>query len=254
MATIEEVVDKFSGMITPSQAQELIASGNLSSYPHNKDVNNVQTLLQFIETNKDRQTSQFYSVNIQDSVYRVFNPISKRRMMVLGREGATAKLALIGKLSDTVDSDCIERGDTVLINGAILDTKAEELMADRDTAISKVSSVRPQNFFADYSQLKDGMRNIDILGKVVEIGEIRQVSRLGNAGQVPVIDCVITDGKTTARLSLLESSAFLAVQLKVNDPVKIEFCNVRINADRVEIYANSLSRLLSNRTLGPRLI
>ncbi|MGI0133747.1 MAG: hypothetical protein ACREBW_02155 [Candidatus Micrarchaeaceae archaeon] len=253
MATVEEVVDKFTGMITPGQAQELIDSGSYARHTQNKDITSVQALLEFISTNRGRQPAQLYTVNIKDTVYRVFNPVSRKRIAVLGKEGETAKLSLSGRLSDEMDTACVERGDTIIVKSAVLDAVAGELRTDKDTSISKVSSNGFINCITDYSALRDGMRNIDVLGKLAEIGEIRHVNRLGNGGQVPVVDCVISDNRNTARLSLWESSALLVAGLNVNDIVKVEFCSVRINDGKVEIYANSLSRLLSGNALASRL-
>lgn len=252
MATVEEVVDKFSGMITPKQAHDLIASGNFSRHEQIKGTTDVQALQQFIDANKGRP-QQLYTVNVHDRVYRIFNAVSKRRIIVLGSEGNTAKLNLTGKLSDLLDSAPIERGNTITVKNAVLGMPNGELGVDRDTTLSKATEGMLASCVCDYTLLSDGMRNIDIAGKIVEIGQVRHVNRLGNSGHVPVVDCVITDNKSIARLSLWESSALIAAEMRINDTVKIEFCNVRINDSKIEIYANSLSRIFSNVLFASKL-
>ncbi|MDE1869023.1 MAG: hypothetical protein KGH60_03610 [Candidatus Micrarchaeota archaeon] len=254
MATVEEVVDRFSGMITPGQAKALIDSGNFSKYPQNGGVTNVQALLGFTSMSRVRQAPGLYTLSIQDLVYRVFNPSAgKRRIVVLGGEGSTAKLNLSGKLSELIDDICIERGDTILLKDALLDMALEELRADKDTAISKVASGAWVNCVSDYSCIKDGMKNIDISGRILEIGQVKNVGRIGSENQVPIMECTVTDSVNTAHLSLLESSAHAASMLKPDDFVKIEFCRARVNENRIDIYANSLSRVFANKEIGERL-
>ena len=259
--TAEEVMDRFSGMITKDQAAAL-AGKEVAEKPVSSDVINVDALLQFISMKRDSQPASAnpYSVNVQDYLYRIFNPVMRavgnrqvsRRYVVLGREGCTIRLDLVGKLSEFIDINAFERQDLVVVKKALLDVSNGELVDGKGTMISRIAPTRHETI-TDYSMLKDGARNVDVIGRVVEIGPVRHVSGLSANGQVAVSDCVLTDMDMPVSASLWGSSAIATTRMKVNDFVKMEFCNARVRNGSMELYANDLSRVVANSSFARKL-
>jgi len=67
-------------------------------------------------------------------------------------------------------------------------------------------------------ELKPGMRRVDVIAKVVELGQSREVTtRAGE--QSRVADAVVTDDSGTVKLTLWNEQID---QVKVNNTVKIE--------------------------------
>ena len=271
MHSTDEIVDNFSGMITRKQAQILseeleygyVARQGVSS----KEVINVKNLLEFVSMkvspakslvhNTSKQGT--YTVNLEDRIYRIFNlmeyPSQARRLLrrtvVLGTENLTIKLNLFGKIAEFIDINGFEVDDLVLIKNALFDIASGELSSTGKTVINRISP--SYSGITDYSTLRDGMKNISVIGKVMEIDPIRYVSRLNSDGQIAVAGCKITDHANVVTVSLWESSAIATTKLNVNDFVKFEFCGVRSRNDLPEIYCNNLSRVLVNGNLSARL-
>jgi len=268
---IESIIDKYSGMISRAQALEIENSmQNSDSRKGIPDITNVATLLEIATTRVHQKDSQPlyaqeksspYIVNIQDIIYRIFNPTSTSmynnrlqvsRTIVLGSEGSAIKFTLKGKLSEFIDSNVFERGDMVMIKNASFDRTSGELASMPNTMINKIMPA-PQSAIVDYAKLRKGMKNIDIIGKVVELGPIRYVGRLGGEGQIAVSDCVITDMENSIGASLWGSSALATSKLNASDFIKIEFCSTQLKNDRIEIYANDSSRIVSSKIFEGRL-
>lgn len=261
MPSVDDVIEGYSGMITHEQAKKLLESFSSQAQ---SDVTNAVGLLEFIGMNRRQQrvepSSGIFIVNIRDIIYRIFNPIvsqslgvqTERRSVALGAEGFTVRLNLHGKLSEFMDIAAFERGDTMLARSAFVDIQNGELKDGRSTAIRKIAS-STQESVIDYSVLTEGMKNIDVVGKVVELSPIRHVSALSGNSAIPVTDCVLSDLGSTINVSMWESSALAAAKLHANDFVKIEFCSTRMRNGQVEIYANNLSRVLSSRSFAARL-
>ncbi len=255
---VTDVLDSYGGMISRKQAQELSAGAGARS---ERDVTNVSAFLEYVNAKSDNRlvrenAESAYTVNIQDRIYRIFNPMEygkqKRRTIVLGSEGATIRMVLRGKLVDFIDSNVFERGDIVLIRNAAYDPQRNWLTGIYNTMINKIMP-SPLQPITDFSQLHEGMKNIDILGKITEIGPIRYVNRLTGEGRIAVSDCMLSDLEKSISASLWGSSALMTSKLTVNDYVKIEFCNVVSRNSNMELYANDLSRIVSSKIFAGRL-
>lgn len=256
MQSVEDVLDSFSGMITMAQASA-IASG-VAPLSHPEGSTSVQGLLEFIKAVRSAKSSEdatkVYTVSIEDTLYRIFNELegASRRTVTLGRVGSTINVILSGALSSAVDERGFERGDLMLVRGASLDIVNERLVGTRGTTLSRAR--RSNLGITDFSKLKDGDKNIDIVGKVVEIGRLRQVSRLGIAESIAVADCRLSDTSDYIDVTLWGSSAMLTERMRVNDFIKIEFCSVRSTGSKLQVNANELSRVLVNKELASRFI
>ncbi len=253
MDEIADTVDRFSGMITREQAERMAASREKAGTPA-AEATDALRLSEFISAQRSskavRDSPAAYIVNITDKVYRVFNKVEYRRngrngasrIVVMGRENHTIKLNLLDRFAELADSLPISRSDVILVKNASLEMGRGELRSTNATQISVISHSEAAK--AEFGDMAEGDRNVDVIGKVIEIGPIRYVSRLGGDGQIAVSECTITDAKTPLQVSLWGSSALMTTKLAINDTVKIEFCSVRSRNGRMELYASDLSRVL----------
>jgi hypothetical protein len=269
---IERIIDSYHGMISRVDAARILegaATANAADTANDRNSSapsgsaakekpiSISAVLEFINMNKQhgKADESKYNVDVRDYVYRIFNPVEfqtssrrgLRRTIVLGREGHAVKVTLYDKYADFIDINAFERGDIILAKNMLVDNVNGELRNTRDTLISRV--MPSQTGIADFSKLKDGLKNIDVVGKMLEIGSIRYVSTLNQESQVAVADCVITDSEMAIPVSLWGSSALMTTKMKPNDYVKIEFCNVRSRNGTAEIYAADTSRVLISKSL-----
>ncbi|MEM0149641.1 MAG: hypothetical protein QXW10_01970 [Candidatus Micrarchaeaceae archaeon] len=267
---VGDIIDAYGGMISSSQAHAL--AGSIAHITDGKkgaqDITNVAALLELVGAQPAQKGSQLfppggksstYTVNIQDKIYRIFNPVTftynnrqqSRRTIVMGSEGYTIKFILKEKLSEFIDSNVFERGDIVIVKNASFDSVSGELLSMPGTMINKVMPA-PESAIIDYSRLREGMKSIDIIGKIVELGPVRYVNRLGG-GQVAVSDCTISNLEASVAVSLWGSSALATSRLSAGDFVKIEFCSTVFKNGAIGIYANELSRIVASKLFEGRL-
>ncbi|MGC8572116.1 MAG: hypothetical protein ACP5RI_01465 [Candidatus Micrarchaeia archaeon] len=275
-----KIMDKFYGMISKKTALKIM-KGELSIQPDAdnqniiakdtqknqlNDTTDVRNIVEFINTQRNKikvlnttenaQNPESYIVNIEDEVYRVFNSTPTkntkiiRRTIVLGHEGSSINLIVHNKLSDFIDVNDIERGDTILVRRAKLDIKQAMLFDQKNTIISKISPSKQKTYLI--SELDENMKGIDVIGRVTEISPIKYVAGLGNE-QIAVANCIISMNKESVNVSLWGSSALATAKMNLNDYIKIEFCNVRKKFDKLEVIANDYSRVLVNNILAQRV-
>ncbi|MCL5007612.1 MAG: hypothetical protein M1164_02955 [Candidatus Marsarchaeota archaeon] len=258
----DDIIDEHFGMITSSQAA-MISEGRMPGHVRQRDAINAAGLYAFIKVNRQRQPEnqeRHFIVDVEDVVYRVFNPVpygqgrpgKERRTVVIGSEPSTFNITLFDKFSEYVDIGKIERGDTVLIRNLSLDISRDSLYTSPSTSISRIKP--SSSGITDLSLIKEAGRNIDVIGRVTELGPIRYVAKLSGQGQVAVADCKLSDSGTTLSASLWGSSALQTAKISINDYVKIEFCSAVERNGSVEIYANDLSRVLPSPALSGRSV
>jgi hypothetical protein len=259
MSSSEEIIDRFSGMITKEQAAALSDRGG----EHDGVLRNVEDLLVLINKRTDKDThavadSNPFTVNVKEKVYRIFNPVTltqggvqtSRRSVVLGSENRTLKLNLRSRLSEFIDTEAFERGDVIEVDNAILDPVRGELVEGIGTVMRRVSPAK-HDAIVDYDALGNEMRNIDVIGKIVEMSSVRYAGISGK--RLAVSDCVLTDLKRSVNASLWGSSALATARIKINDFVKIEFCRTGTGRNGLVLHASDLSRIVANKAFGQRL-
>ena len=270
MASAEDVLEELSGMIGRKDAERIAAGGSgapADMGSSSTDVTDVVGLLEFINAggrsaapfNAPGGSTSGYLVDLKDRLYRVFNQTEfdygnrkgVRREIVLGHEGKTIRLRLFDNLSRLIDTTPFERGDIVFVRNAALEEGRGTLKGINKTTIIRVS--QSHGGISDFALLKGGERDIDIIGKVVEIGPVKYVGRLDGEGQIGVSNCIISDLSETINATLWGSSAYATANIGVGDFIKIEFCNVRENEGSRVIYATDASRVFSNRSLEGRM-
>lgn len=272
MTAADDLLEELSGMVSRRDAELLAgAEGQAQNkaqrpYAGVNDVTDVVELLEFANANSmvstplvEGQKVAEYAVNVRDRIYRVFNQADYnygnargvKRELVLGREGRTVRLTLFNNLSRLVDITPFERGDTVLVRNAVLNVAGGTLKGTSRTVLLRLSP--SGGGITNFSALKGGERNIDIIGKVVEIYPIKYVNRLDAEGQIGVANCVISDLNESMNVAMWGSSAIATANINANDVIKIEFCSVRERNGVKEVYATETSRILASKSLEGRL-
>ncbi len=254
---LERILDSYSGMISKNQAERILESRKGRILEDEKT--DAIGVLAFLAEARKAGTTKEYSANIEDIIYRIFNASTtktasgkerKRRDIVLGKENNTVELVVFDKFSDMADINCYERGDKVFIKNAIVDVGTGQLRAGRNFSMSKIA--QGNTGIVDFNEIKEEIKNIDIIGKVIEIDPIRHVNRL-NGTQIPVCDIVLSDAHKAIAATLWGNIAIETAALNINDCIKIEFCSVKSRNGTLEIYANDYSRIVKSQALLSRL-
>ena len=89
-----------------------------------------------------------------------------------------------------------------------------------------------------------GMRNVDLVGKVLQKYELREFVKENSSGKVANI--LIGDETGVIRIVLWNKQADLLSQLSEGDVVKIKSGYVRENNGRKEVHLNDMSKLIIN--------
>ncbi len=263
MSDAEDVVDQFSGMISLEHASRMISD----QVSNAKDSNGVGAriavvteVLSFIESVRKSRAdpgrafkAPKYVVDVQDVIYRIFNgrqgseaagPKATRRIVVLGKTGSTINLNLFGTSAAIVDSKPLERGGTMLVKNAVIDVASGELDSSKATSISAVA--QPTSVVNDFSMLKAGDTGIDVIGRVIEISQVRQIARFGGSVSASFCSCRIADSKnSTVAVSLFGSCATAIGKVSTQSTIKLEFCSVNAIDGSLVLSAGDNSRLFS---------
>ncbi len=257
MAGIQEVVDKFSGFITKEQAEYILNGTAPQPKPRAPSTPmRIDELSQYASSSGTEEIT----VNIKDNIYRIFNPTSAKingresvsRKLILGEEGNTAVMALNEKISGFIDMNAFERGDLLMASNALYSRSTGELRCGPSTSINRMSP-SVLKVFNDFSELKGESRKIDLVGRLVEIGLIRHVTRLGGSGQIALASCIISDSRISIGASFWGSSALATSRMKPNEFIKMEFCDVRTRENSLHIYANDDSRVSASSAFSKRM-
>ncbi len=263
MENIDSVINSHYGMITSAQATEIASKNNSLLSKEHIDVQGINDFLK-MQTHqssllKDSKGGN-YNVIIEDKIYRIFedfdniddNKKKNKRTIILGREGNTIALKLSEKFSKIIDINGFERGDIISARNVLLDIIHNELIAIPTTVLTRIFP--SDSGIKNYDELIDGMKNIDVIGNIIEIGPIRYVNKINSNDLIGISSCVISNTYKTFNVSLWGRAALKTAAMNGNDTIKIEFCAIKKRNNTLEIYANDLSRILINKNLSSRLI
>ncbi len=244
MASAEEIMDAYSGMISKSDAEKIAGSIDVKG----QSVFDAKAVIEM--AGKQIKNPKLLEIDVQDEVYRIFNqPVAKEgavrwRTVVLGKEGDTISLELRGRLSASIDFGKFERGDTIMVNRALLDTKKLKIVSFTDTTIGRVK--RSANGVVELKGVAIETKNVDVSGKVTVMSQPREIPKIGSKGNTAVIDCTISQDEISADVTMWGSSAYAFIDANPNigDIIKIEFCNIKPVEGKLRIVANDSSRVL----------
>lgn len=193
-------------------------------------------------------------VDIEDSVYRVFNKLRferngvarTSRIVVFGSEGGSVKATFWDRSADMVDSAMVQRRDRAIATNMKVKGPGNdvELHSTSSTYVSRLMPAR--SAVTDFSQLHGGEKNIDVSGKVLSVGQVKYFKGLDGKDS-GVSDCSITDGKVELHIVLWGSSSVCAGEMHPGNYIKAEFVSVRSTDNGIEIAANDSARLLLSR-------
>ncbi len=247
------LVDRFSGMVTRQRADQFLLDGRQFG------INSAQDLVDVIKLNAEGGSCQTAIINVQDKVYRVFNQKQEKsargmnaRDIVLGDpfNGQTILATIYGGISDIADSMPIERGDEILLNNVLLDCKAGAVKSIARTSVSIIK--KSSELLPRLDSLQGSERNIDIAGKILEIGPLKYSS---NSLQFQSVEsyCMVTDFTKDINVHVSGSAALVLAAMKPGDFIKIEFCSALLAYSDIVISANNNSRIFSNTSIAERL-
>lgn len=239
---VEKIIEEHGGMISRDMAVE-IASGKAAEGRKAGRASIADLRSGRIKTGN--------IVELETEVYRVFNKVRFekdnkerfRRVLVLGKENDSLRVVLWDKHAQLVDSLSIERGDKIIASNlrVVEGREGPELSSTGSTFLSRAA---PSNTgISDFSELRSGNRNIDIIGRVVSVSQIRYFVDL-DGKQSGVSDCTITDGKIELKLVMWRSSSSCAAEMHPGDYIKVECASVKSTEAGVEISAADTSRIL----------
>ncbi len=167
-------------------------------------------------------------------------------------DSGAIKLVLWNLEAERADKGAIEKGDVVEIRNAFvkpalgggveLHLGMAGTMRRSERKLERVAEGKaPEKI----GKLADGMLEVDVLARILELGSKTEFERNGKKSQVASL--VIGDETSTIRLALWESVANCFDRLKVNDIVKIEGGYVRKGRDGAnELHLGWSGRLLLN--------
>lgn len=246
---IARVMKEYNGMITKDMAKSILTKDTQKGH--------IKVDINDIISNK---VPVGRIVDLSEHVYRIFNRIrfdasdnnKQKRTIVLGKEQSTLPLTLWDKKSDLADVLPIERNDIVHIqNLKVIKTgPSGELSSTQETHITKTSS--GGTAISDFSKITGNEKNIDIIGRIVSLSQIRYFMDLSGK-QSSISDCIISDGKIELRLVLWKSSSQAVAEMHPGDYIKVEFVNTKQKDSGIEIVASDTSRILINNSLYQRL-
>ncbi len=191
-------------------------------------------------------------VDLEDSVYRVFNKIRfnrngvarTSRIVVFGSEGDSIKVTFWDRSADMIDAAMVQRKDRAIATNMKFMSEDMELQSTNSTFISRLMPAK--SAVTDFSQLHRSEKNIDISGRILAVGQIRYFKNLSGKDS-GVSDCTVTDGKIESRLVLWGSSSACSGEMHPGDYVKAEFVSVKNTENGIEITANDSARVLLGR-------
>ena len=251
---VEKTMKEHGGMITEAMAKIILEGKNITnSEAKAKKVN-------ITEINSGR-IADGVVVELDAKIYRIFNPITfeksgrkhLRRVIVLEENDSTVNVTLWNKNAEMVDNILIERGDRVIAGNLRVRTgvNMHELSSQANTYFTRLSPA--MTGISDFSRLHAGDRNVDVVGKVVSISQVRHFTTLkGTGGEVS--DCEITDGIVQIRLTMWGTSSAIAARMHLGDYVKVEYANISGSESGIELNASDSSRVLISNSLKGRMI
>ncbi len=254
MGEVESIIDKFSGMITRGQAESIMRGCGSGVGPEHILLDNeasatVSELLDLSSKEEIRSAIPSLNVNVRDVVYRVFNDMrtstakgaTNRRRVAIGSEGRTIIIEMMGRQSDTIDSDKIERGDTITVTNTIFNLYNSTLYTTTRSKVIREGGESGAHMGIDDINPDLNVKNVDVFGEVTGVQDpINTDAGIRGASS----SCTLKGALHTAKLYMWGSSAMASKGLSDGDIVKVEFCTVSNTDGQISINAWDSSRIL----------
>jgi len=245
----DEIIDKYSGMISRGMAEEMARASAAAGAAAKK-----MRVEEILSADKLPQV-----IDIEDTVYRVFSKMLLQggagnyyRRIILGTEGRTISATLWRGHADLVDTLSIERGDFILAKSLAprVWQGSTELTSTAATTFSRITP--SSTGIVDYSKIAAGAKDVDVIGKVVDVGPLHSFTTLSGRAS-SVADCNITNGSRNIRIVLWDSASRYAEAIRPGDYIKVEFVNAKEANGAIELHAGNGSRILASQQLRSKL-
>lgn len=153
--------------------------------------------------------------------------------VTLGDDTGTIRLSLWDEKADFI-TDEVKVGDTLRVNNGY--TKINNFSGNVELSIGAMGTVQKSDEMVEYTvkftkvgEITEGMNDVNLAGKVLDISDIRTFMRKdGTEGKVSNV--TLGDNTGTIRLSLWDEKAeFIADEIKVGDTLKVNNGYTKIN-------------------------
>lgn len=254
MGEVHSIIDRFSGMITREQAESILrkrdSGDNIERLILGSDASaNASELLDLALRKEIRSVIPSLNVNIRDAVYRVFNDtavytakgITNRRKVAIGSEGRTVIIEMMGRQSDAIDRERIERGNRIYITNTIFNLYNGKLYTTTSSKISNESVSESRYISIDDINRDLNAKNLDVIGVVADLANYVTAR---NSMKEAYSSCTLKGHTNSAKLHMWGSSAILSKRISDGDTIKVEFCTVSNTDGQISVNAWDSSRIL----------
>ncbi len=250
----EKLINEYEGMINKKQAQKLEGDGyNFCMSLSGPNSISVKELISLIEDKKEdlirnEFKNMFYSVNIRDKIYRIFNENSiksyklfgAKRLIVIGLSPDTMKFFISAKLSKKLDkpNKIVKSNDEIMISNAIVNLHDDFLYSGKDTDLIKVDRSRPK--LEPYMEMDHSMGNTRVLAKIVG-SNTNKIARGNRDGH---LELKLDLGNKPLNLVLEGSSIKCVKEFHPGDYIFAEFCRPIKANNCLSLIADNYSRVV----------
>ena len=248
----EKIISEYEGMINKRQAEKLEQEGynfclSLSG-PNRISVGELSSLIEERGEGliKNEFKNMFYSVNIKDKIYRIFNEESiksyklfgAKRLVVIGPSPNTIKFFISSKLSKKLDnpSRLVKSNDEIIISNALVNLHNDFLYSGKDTDLIKADKGRLR--LEPYMEIDHSTGNTRIFARILDSSTCK-ISR-GNKDLELKLDL----GSKPVNLVLEGSSIKCTKDFQPGDGIFAEFCRPIKSDNGLSLIADNYSRVV----------
>ncbi|ASI14092.1 hypothetical protein Mia14_0799 [Candidatus Mancarchaeum acidiphilum] len=250
----EKIIDEYEGMINKDQAGKLKYEGyNFCASLSGPECISVEELASLIEEKRDdliknEFKNMFYSANIKDRVYRIFNEESiksyrlfgAKRLVVIGSSPNTLKFFVSSRLSKKLDkaNKLVKSSDEIVISNALVNLHNDFLYSGKDTDLKKVDKGRSKQ--EPYMEMDHSTGNTRIFAKISSLDS----SKIIRSGKDSSLELKLDLGSKMLNLILEGSSLKCVKEFNPGDNIFAEFCRL-VKADKgLSMVADNYSRVV----------
>ncbi|RLG35392.1 replication factor A [Methanosarcinales archaeon] len=157
--------------------------------------------------------------------------------ILISDDTGTIRTVLWDKLTDLIQDGDLRLGTIINLNGHVKEGyRGPEITAEQVEIVRHEPGFEPRNI--SIKEIKDGMDAISVVGRVLEIGDVRTFSRKnGTVGKVGTI--MIGDITGKIRVTLWDDRALDIESLAVGNSVRISNAYAKKRYNVVELYVGS---------------
>lgn len=142
--------------------------------------------------------------------------------LIVGDETGNIRITLWDNIADLIKTDKIKVGQTVQISGYVKRgySGIEVNVGNNDFLTESEEQIKVTKIVQQIKDIKDGMGDLNLTGKVLEISDVRTFQRKdGNAGKVG--NLLLGDATGTTRVTLWDEKTDILTDIKYGDTVEV---------------------------------